>query len=179
MIKREKLRDIGIYLIIILCLLMFVLSPLNKSLKDKKTILNGYLEAYEIKAVLAQRKRQVNETVNKSISEQEKELLASLYTKDSLVSEVQIETLEAVTKSVEKNGLNLIHFQLPDTSVSKDLREISIIISVTGMLKDIIGLLKELNEMKMITDVKYLQISTGRKQLFTVKLTLVNYRIES
>lgn len=178
MFKRERLRIIGIYLIIILCLLMFVLSPLNKSLKDKKTILNGYLEAYETKAMLVQRKKQVDKTMSKSISEQEKELLASLYTKDSLVSEIQIKTLKAITKSVEKHGLELVNFQFPEKAVSKDLGEVSIIVNIKGMPKAIIGLLKEINQMAMITDVKNLQITSSRKQ-YTVGLTLANYRIES
>ncbi len=178
MFKREKLRIIGIYLIIILSLFIFILSPLSNSVEDKKTLLNEYLETYGTKAMLMQRKIQINKTLGKSISERERELLASLFPKDSLVSEIQIKTLKAITKSVEKHGLELVNFQFPENAVSKDLGEVSIIVNIRGIPKAIIGLLKEINQMNMITDVKNLKITSKRKQ-YTVRLTLTNYRIES
>ena len=179
MLNSEKLRIIGIYLIIILSLLIFVISPLSNSLKGKKEVLNEYLEAYETKNVFAQRRRQVNETVNKkSVSEEEKEFIASLYPKDSLVSEIQIETFKTIRKSVEKNDLDVVNFRFFENVARNDLGEVSIIVNIKGMPKAIIGLLKDINEMKMLTDIKNLQI-TGSKKQFTVQLTLTNYLIES
>lgn len=177
-LKRDRLKIIGIYLVIILAISRFALLPLNNSVKDKKAILNEYIETYKTKAVLVQKKKQVDEKADKSISEQEKNLLASLYPKDSHVSEIQIKTLRAVITSAEKNGLSLINFQLPETVVARNLSEVSVLVRFKGMPDAVIGLLKEINKMKTLTDVKNLQIVRSANQ-FSLTLTLVSYRIES
>ncbi len=176
--KRERLRIIGLYLIIILAILIFALSPLNNSVEEKKTLLNEYLETYRTKAMLVNKKKQVDETVSKSISEQEKKLLTSLFPKDSLNSEIQIKTLKAIIKSAKKNGLSMIDFQLPDYSVSKDLSEVSVLVRLQGMPDAIMRLLKDINKMKTLTDVKNFKLVRSAKQ-FILTLTLVTYKIES
>lgn len=179
--KRDRLKIIGICLIIMLIILRFAILPLNNSVKGKKANLNEYLETYRMKLMLAQRKKQVDETlkVSESAYEREEKIFASLYPKDSHIIETQSETIKAITKSAEKNGLSMINFQIPERVVTEDLSEIYVVIRLEGMPNAIIGLLNDINEMKMITDVKHLQISPNRKKLFTVQLTLVNYRIES
>ena len=175
--KRERLRIMGIYLIIIMVFSRFALWPLSSSVEEKKALLDEYIETYQTKVMLVQKKGLVDKVMNRSTSLQEKDLLASLFPKDSLDSEIQIKTLNAITQSVEKNGLSIINFQFPENAVSKDLGEVSVMINLNGIPNALIGLLKDINEMKMLTDIKTLVIASNKKK-FTVKLTLTNYRIE-
>lgn len=175
--KRERLRIMGIYLIIILVFLRFVLWPLSSSVEDKTNLLDEYLETYRTMAMLVQRKKSGDDTIDKSDTGQKKKLIASLYPKDSRISEIQPETIRAVLEIAEMNDLSVINFQLPDATISKDLSEVSIVIRLSGMPKAIINLLKEINQMEKLTDVRILQLIKSNQ--LTLILTLTRYRIES
>lgn len=177
-LKRENLRRTGIYLIIILVFLRFVLWPLSSSVGEKKVLLKEYIETYRTKAILAQRKKLGDVTIEKSVSEQERELLASLYPKESRFSEIQPDTVVSIMKIAEENGLSMINFELPEIIKSGNLSEVPVLVRLSGMPENIIKLLKEINKMEKLTDVKVLQLirSSGR---LTLILTLTTYRIES
>ena len=176
--KRENLRMLGIYLIIILVFLRFVLWPLSSSVGEKKALLKEYIETYRTKTILAQRRKLGDVTIENSVSEQEGELLASLYPKESHFSEIQPDTVVSIMEIAEKNGLSMINFELPEVLPSRNLSEIPVLVRLSGMPENIIKLLKEINKMKMLTDVKLLQL-TRRANRFTLILTLTTYKIES
>lgn len=176
-LKRERLKTAGIYLVIILVVLKFVLIPLSHSVEDKKTLLNEYTETYRTKALIKERQLHTDKTIDESISEEGKRLFDSLYKKDSAAPVIQSEILMSAIKGAEKNEMDILNFELPDTISGKNLSEISVLLRLKGMPKGLIGLLKEIGNMKRPVDIKGLQIDKSRDE-FVYTLTLTTYRIE-
>ena len=173
----KKMKILGVYLIIILVILKFVLSPLKASIEDKKNLLDQYLDAYKTKSMLAQRKRLAGKTNSENESKRSEKLLASLYPKETNMSVIQAKTINTIIKGAEDNGLNVINFQLLDTVASGNLSEITALIRLEGMPGAMVNLLKDISRMEMLTNIKDFRIDK-RTDKFALALTLATYRIE-
>ena len=174
--SRERLRTLGIYLIVILALFRLVLLPLNNAVKDRKVLLTEYLETYRTKTMTL--KKQAGEVENQLTPGQKNRLLTSLYSKGSSDSMIQSDVLRVVIKEAEKNGLMMINFELPETLRDPDLSEIPVLVRLKGSPRAMIRLLEGISQMKALTEVRMLQIEKFSEDWVLI-LTLSAYRTET
>jgi len=97
-------KTTGVYIIIILALLRFIIYPLHAAVKDRRAIFADQQETYLLKSRLLQQARQAREAGD--VKDQDK-VIGSLYPRDARFSDIQTEMLAVITKSAEKNGLNV------------------------------------------------------------------------
>lgn len=171
----KDFKTVGIYLIIILAIMKFVLVPINNSLNAKKTVLNEYLDTYRTRSLIIQKHISTPET--EKTGEEKERFLKLINPKDSPVPAIQSKTLRSVIEKAEKNGLNVVNFELPDAATGKNITEVPVLLRVKGMPKALVGLLKDIKNLERLTDVKGIEIArSGDESIFTI--TLTTYRVE-
>lgn len=172
----KDFKTVGVYLIIILAIMKFVLVPLNNSLNAKKIILNEYLDTYRTRSLTLQKHTSPAE-VDKTEGEEKERFLKLINPKDSPVPAIQSKTLRSVIEKAEKNGLNVVNFELPDAATGKNITEVPVLLRVKGTPKALVGLLKDIKNLERLTDVKGIEIArSGDESIFTI--TLTTYRVE-
>jgi Tfp pilus assembly protein PilO len=171
----KDFKTVGIYLIIILAIMKFVLVPINNSLNAKKTVLNEYLDTYRTRSLIIQKYISTPET--EKTGEEKERFLKLINPKDSPIPVIQSKTLSSVIEKAEKNGLTVLNFELPDAATGKNITEVPLLVRLKGTPKALTDLLKDVRKMASLTEIKGLQIEkSGDEFLFTI--TLTTYRVE-
>lgn len=172
--KPIKIRTIGIYVIIILALLRFLILPLHTTLKEKKILLGERYENYRLKLKLVERQKEDQGTktvVDKSV------LLPYLYDKGHSYSFIQSSILEKVTKIAEQKGLGLINFEMLEPASGKGVSEVPILVRFKGEPKAFIETMESLEKDEKILNIRSMEITkSGPDQAFF--LTISAFRLE-
>ena len=173
-LKKINIRAIGIYLIILLSLLRFLIYPLHESLQEKRVLLDERKEAYRLKL-------QVLERQLKSQKEErpvdKKDLLPYLYDQGVPTSYIQSDLLEKITKVAENKGLTILNFEMLEPMTGKNLSEIPILIRMRGVPRPFIETLEFIEKNGRVLSIRSMEISRGADdQLFS--LTLSAFRLE-
>lgn len=172
--KKINIRVLGIYLIILLALIRFVIYPLHESLQEKKILLNEWNKSYKVKSQVFERlkgSQELKNVVEKS------ELFPQLFDKGVSNSYIQSHILEWIIKMAEKKGLTVVNFEMLEPVVGKSISEVSILIRLKGMPDQVIEILEAIEKDERVLSIRSMEISrSGQDQVFS--LTLSAFRIE-
>ena len=168
------IKKIGIYLIIILALLRFLIYPLHASLQEKKVLLGEWYESYRLKSRVFEKQRE--DQGEKGIIERSA-LLPHLYDKGVSYSNIQVEVLEQLKKLAEKNGLTILNFEILEPIVGKGISELTILIRLKGQPGPFIEILKAIEKGEKALSVRSMEISRSDPDL-NFSLTISSFRLE-
>ena len=167
-------KTIGVYIIIILALLRFLIYPLHAAIKDRRAIFADRQETYLLKSRLLLQAKQTRDT--EDVKNRDKDLLA-LYPRDTRFSDIQTEMLTVITKYAEKNGVNVLGFEMPEVASSDKISEVPVVIRLSGNAESFIELLKSIQENKKTLQVKAMDIAVSGEGM-TFLVTVNAFRME-
>jgi len=169
-----RIRVIGIYVIIILALIRFLVYPLNAALQGEKTLLGEWYESYRLKSrVFEQQKEDQGE---KGIIERSA-LLPHIYDKGIPHSNMQVDVLEQTKKLIEKNGLTVLNFEILEPIVGKGISEVPILIRLRGQPGPFIEILKAIEKGERALSIRSMEITRSGPDL-NFSLTISSFRLE-
>ena len=172
--KPVQIRVIGIYVIIILALLRFLIFPLHGSIEEKKIVLGEQEETYSLKYQVFERQR---ENQGEKTGVEKDTLLPHLYDRRTPNSHIQSDVLEQVTKLAEKKGLTVLNFEMLEPVAGKGISEVPILIRLRGQLGPFIELLETIERGEKVLSLRSMEISRGgQDQVFS--LTISAFRVE-
>lgn len=162
------IRVIGIYLILLLAAMRFLIVPMQGALKEKKALLSEYQELYRARQSLLEKQSGGKDGMKEDEMEKASRLL---YPYDSPISAIQADILKDLMAGAEKNGLTVINFELPEVAVGKDISEATVILRLRGQPSAAIELLSAIEREPRILSVKGFEASKqgdGHVFVFTV-----------
>lgn len=167
-------KSIGVYLIIILALLRFLIYPLHAAVKDRRVQFDERRETYMLKSrLLQQARRAMNTGPGKAMDK----VRLSLYPREAGVSEIQADVLAAISQYAEQKGVTVSAFEMPEAVAGKKISEVSVIIRFTGSAKSFIELLTSIRDNKKILAVRTIDVSVnGQSMAFS--MTVSTFRVE-
>lgn len=172
--KNIEIRVIGIYIIIILALLRFLIYPLHASLLEKKVLLGEWYESYRLKSRVFEKQRE--NQGEKGIIERSA-LLPDINDKGIPYSNMQVEVLERLQKLAEKNGLTILNFEILEPIVGKGISEVPILIRLRGQPGPFIEILKAIEKSERALSFRSMEITRSDPEL-NFSLTISSFRLE-
>lgn len=172
--KKTNIRVIGIYIIIILALLRFLVYPLQASLQEKKVLLGERYESYRLKYQVQE--RQQRDQGEKTIGEKEVFLL-HFYEKGFHYSYIQSDILERIIKLAEKKGMTVLNFEMLEPVAGKGISEVPILVRLKGPSGALIETLESIEKSEKMLSIRSMEI-TRSGQDHAYSLTISAFRIE-
>lgn len=172
--RQKQIRAIGLYLIVLLALVRFLVYPLHAALQERKLILGEQYEGYQLKHRLFERQSQskgIKTVVNESA------VLPFLYDKRLSYSYIQADILEQLLKLAEEKGLTVLNFEMMEPIIGKAVSEAPVLIRLSGQSGAFIEVLQAIENGKKARGVKSLEITRTREDL-RFSLTLSAFRVE-
>ena len=176
--KPIQIRVIGIYVIIILALLRFLIFPLHGSIQEKKIVLGEQQETYNLKYQVFERQRE-NQGVKagKEPGVEKEVLLPHLYDKGISNSYIYSDVLEQVTKLAEKKGLTVVSFETLEPAAGKNVSEVPILVRLKGQPGPFIEVLDTVEKSGKVLSIRSTEISKSGQEL-VFSLTISAFRVE-
>jgi len=174
MIKREDLRKIGIYVIIVLLVVSFFIKPLNSKIKKNKEMLLELKQAYLLKKELYEKKlyfAQNPQIINKP------ESLSLLYSKDISCDLIKIEILKWLMKKAEEKGLTITNFEILEPKKGKEITEINVLLRLKGKIKPFLEYLKIVESHDKLILIKNVELYPSGNE-FNIKVTFSFFKRE-
>jgi hypothetical protein len=172
--KNIDIKKIGIYLIIILALIRFLIYPLHASLQEKRILLGEWYESYRLKSRVSEKQRE--DQGEKGIVERSA-LFPHIYDKGVPYTNIQVEVLEQVLKIAEKDGLTILNFEMLEPGVGKGVSEVPVLVRLKGPPGPFIEILETIEKGEKALSIRSLEITkSGEDQVFS--LTLSAFRLE-
>ncbi|MDQ5984359.1 MAG: hypothetical protein CSYNP_00052 [Syntrophus sp. SKADARSKE-3] len=179
-IPQKDLKTIGIYLIVALALIRFLVYPLYASVDGRKKSLAEQYENYQVKVALLERQiaeRQKNEHNAKSPVSDPKVILSKYYDKNIKFPNIQADLIESLIKISEKKGMTVIDFELLEPVAGPNISEIPVLIRISGQSGAFVDVLREIERSDKVLVVKSMEINKIGAE-FRFFLTLSSFRIE-
>jgi hypothetical protein len=174
MIKREDLRKIGIYFIIALVIINFIIKPLNSKIKQNKQMLSELKQAYLLKKELYEKKLYLSRTPQ-VISEPKS--LSLLYSKDESYDLIRTNVLKWLMKKAEEKGLTITNFEIPEVKKGKEITEINVLLRLKGKIKPFLEYLKMVESYDKLILIKNLELYPYGQE-FNITITFSFFRKE-
>lgn len=171
----QKLKTIGIYIIIMLTAIRFLIVPLHKNLTAKKMVFADKVEVYNTKKASFDRQ---GGGVQKDTPPGKEKLAELFYPQDQPASAVQAEVLKDLIERAEKKGLTVASFELPEVIQGKSLTEVNVALRFSGRAGVVIEFLGELEKQKRRLNPKVFEIYTQGDEQF-VNLTVSAFRLNN
>jgi hypothetical protein len=127
--EQIQIKVIGIYIIVILILLRFLIYPLHGAIQEKKTLLRDLYETYRIKSQVQE--RQKRDQGEKTFLGKDA-LLPHLYDKGIVYSNIQSGIIEQIIDIAGKKGLTVLNFEMLEPGVGKGVSEVPILVRLKG-----------------------------------------------
>lgn len=167
--KNMAMRKIGLYVVIVLAVLRFVVAPLHDSVENKKTLLK------ETTASLASAK-QLLKTYTAAGGESDpaiqEQLSTLIYPADSNKTALQTDLINEINAMAHANHLAALGFGLGESGETAGLKDFSVIVRLQGGLKPAITLFRELQGKKPLIRLRELEIAdAGQGYLFIATLS--------
>lgn len=172
--KNVEIKKIGIYLILLLALLRFLIYPLHDSLQEKRVLLGEWHESYRLKSRVFDKQKEDQAEVG---AVERRSLLPHLYDKGTPYSNIQVEVLEQVQKLAEKNGLTILNFEIFEPILGKGISELPVLIRLKGQPGPFIEILKAIEKGERALSVRSMEIARSDPDL-TFFLTISSFRLE-
>ena len=174
--RQKDIKVIGLYLVVILAILRFLVYPLQGAVASKKVILGEQGESYRLKYQLLERKGQVQSggsvVTRDAVS-------PYLYDGGISLTQIQAEVIEEVAKLAEKKGMTVLNFEMPEAVAGKKVTEVSVQIRLKGKPDAFRDLLAAIGEVKGILSVKSMEINLLSDQEFSYMLVISAFRMET
>jgi Tfp pilus assembly protein PilO len=168
-------KTIGVYIIIILALLRFLIYPLHAAVKNRRAVYADQQETYLLKSRLLQQARRTRDAGD-VVKDRDKVRFA-LYPRDARFSDIQAEMLTVITKYAEKDDVNVLGFEMPEVINSEKISEVPVVIRLSGNAESFVKFLKSIQENKKIFAVKVMDISESGEGM-TFLVTVNAFRME-
>lgn len=153
---KGNLKTIGLYLVIILGLVRFLIYPLQGSVKEKKILWDERLESYRLKVLVSQRQKEAPEE-KKSVDKSA--LSPHLFAKGIKATQIQSDVLEQFIKLAEKNGLKVINFEISEPIIGKGLTELPFMIRLQGQPWGLLETIKAGEKEEKVLNLKSIEIN--------------------
>jgi hypothetical protein len=172
--KNIEIKRIGIYVIIILALIRFLIYPLHASLREKKVLLSEWYENYRIKSQVFERQR---EERGMKIVVEKSAIFHHLFEKEVSNSYIQSDVLEWVIKIAEKKGITVLNFEMLEPIAGKGVSEVPILVRLKGMPGPVIEILEAIEKGERALSIRSIEVNKmGQDQVFS--LTISAFRVE-
>jgi hypothetical protein len=173
-IKRD-LKIIGLYVVVILTLLRFIVYPLYGAVAAKKNVFNEYYDSYVLKYRFFEKSK--TERKNKPAADN-KALTHNFYTKDVRFTNIQADVIEMLLTLAEKKGAIVLDFEILEPVLGKNISEAPVLIRLEGKILDFIDILKSIEHGDKALWVKSLEINKVAGQDMRYFLTVTAFRVE-
>ncbi len=131
--NRERLKVIGFYVLAALIIARVVISPLQHSLGDKKTLLKEYEDTYKMRMLSFEKyKAEQEKGKNKESTSVDEGLMKSVYGSDIAFSALQADVVEKITALAGKQGLTILNFEFAEPTSLKAISEVPVVIKLNG-----------------------------------------------
>lgn len=171
--NKANLKKIGIYCILILALLRFLIYPLHNTVETRKSILveqeTGYTQKVRLWKTLCN--RVMTPPVQKA------ELTPYLYEKSSDITSIQLDVVAQLRRIAREQGGQMIRFELLEGISGKSLSEVPLTVWFEGSSQALIEILQGLEATEKTLSIKEMGIDK-RSDGFMLSLTLSAYRLE-
>jgi hypothetical protein len=173
--RKRELKIIGLYVVVILTLLRFIVYPLYGAVAAKKNTFNEYYDSYVLKYRLFEQSK----TERKSKPAVDKKALThNFYTKDVRFTNIQADVIEMLLKLAEKKGTIVLDFEILEPVVGKNVSEAPVLIRLEGKILDFIDILKSIEQGDKALWVKSLEINKVAGRDMRYFLTVTAFRVE-
>lgn len=169
----QKLKTLGIYIVIMLTVIRFLIVPLHKNLTAKKMVFADKVEIYNTKKAFLDRQEG---GVQKDTPPDKEKLAELFYPRDQPASAVQAEVLKDLIERAEKKGLTVASFELPEVISGKGLTEANVVFRFSGRSVVVNEFLGEFEKQKRRLNPKVFETYTSGDEQF-VNLTVSAFRI--
>jgi Tfp pilus assembly protein PilO len=175
--KQKSIRIIGIYLVLVLALIRFLVYPLYGVASRQKAVFAEESDAYRLKQGLLA--RQMNQPSIKAKPLIDKTAISSyLYEKKKSLSYIQAEVLESLINGAQKSGLTILNFELPEAVMGKEMSEAPVLIRVSGKPEALIGLIRMIGGQRPILTLKSIEFTRRDDEVLNLSVTLSAFRME-
>jgi hypothetical protein len=172
--EQIQIKVIGVYVIVTLILLRFLIYPLHVAIQEKKTFLQDLYETYRIKSQVQE--RQKRDQGEKTLLGKDA-LLPHLYDKGIIYSNIQSEIIEQIIDIAGKKGLTVLNFEMLEPGVGKGVSEVPILVRLKGPPGPFIETLETIEKSEKVLGTRSMEITkSGQDQVFS--LTLSAFRLE-
>lgn len=172
--RQEKLKTVGIYLILILALLRFLVYPLHGAVAREKRVYDAQQESYRLKVRLLN--QQQNGNLRAPVV-RKVELTPYLYEKSQSFTQIQLEVVQRMSVLAREKGGELVRFEILETIPGKTLGEAPVTLWFSGQPQALMNILRAAEASKKVLGIKIMEINKGPKD-YALSLTLSAYRLE-
>ncbi|ABC77869.1 hypothetical protein [Syntrophus aciditrophicus] len=172
--KQDKLKIVGIYLIVILALLRFLVYPLYSAVEKEKRVFDAQRESYLLKVRLLNQ-QQNRKTAPEMVKKEE--LAPYLYEKSQDFMEIQLGIVHRLNGVAREKGGELVRFEILETIPGKTLSEAPVTLWFSGPPKTLMDILQTVETSKKILGIRNMEMNRGPRD-YVLSLTLSAYRLE-
>jgi len=176
--RQQAIRVIGLYLVILLALVRFLVYPLHAAVAGKKAGLAEQYESYALKCRLLERQEAEHGGKAAAVDKTAKTaLFPRVYEKGVGYFDIQADIIDRVGKFNEKRGLTIVNYELPEPVLGKNVSEVAVVLKLQGKMVDFIETLKIIENGKRFLRVKAVDINKSGND-FSYSLTITALRVE-
>ena len=175
--EQKTFKVIGLYAVIILALIRFVVYPLHDAGAKKEVLFNDLYETYRLKAQHSVRQGLEKDNPVNNIRTDKEVIGRSLYEKLIPFSAIQADVIENITKIAQKNGLTVQGFEMQESTTGKIISEVPVLIRLMGKPEDQINLLKAVLSDERIMLLKSLEMGRSANDI-SLNMTMIAFRME-
>lgn len=158
----------GLYIIILLVLLRFLVYPLHSAVRDRSAALADQRESYGMKMRLLQQAELAN---TGGAAQDSAAIKSAVYPRGTSITEIQAGLVEGVSKSAESRGLTVTGFEMPEAPAGKGITEVPVVLRLKGPARPFIDLLESIQAGKKIIAARTMEITvSGQEMNFTLAL---------
>jgi hypothetical protein len=156
--KQQKIKEIGLYIIVILIVMRFLIYPLSGALQRTKNLLTEEYTNYRTKQQLLVKYQQKG--VVQLLTVNNPSILPRLYERDIPVARIQAEVLEALLKRAELCQLTVQNYEIPEAGVGKSVGIVPVIVRVQGPAEGFIQFLQDIAKEKKVLVIQSMEVRT-------------------
>jgi hypothetical protein len=172
--KQQKIKVIGLYIIITLAVLRLLIYPLYGAVKSAKNVLADEYENYRINQQLLAKYRLTG--VVKPITAGSPTILPRLYEKGIPIAAIQADVLELLLKKAEFCRLTVQNYETPEAGGGTSVSVVPVIIRVQGPADGFIEFLQAIPKEEKVLAVQSMEVRTiGDNTRY--ELTIVAFRL--
>ena len=175
--EQKTFKVIGLYAVIILALIRFVVYPLHDAGAKKQVLFTDLYETYRLKAQHSVRQGLEKDNPVNNIRTDKEVIGRSLYEKLIPFSAIQADVIENITKIAQKNGLTVQGFEMQESTTGKIISEVPVLIRLMGKPEDQINLLKAVLSDERIMLLKSLEMGRSANDI-SLNMTMIAFRME-
>jgi len=174
-VRQEKLRTVGIYLILILALLRFLVYPLHGAVEKEKRLYDAQRENYRLKTRLLNQQQQNGNLLSPEVKRTG--LAPYLYEKTESLTQIQVDVVQRMSVLAKGKGGELVRFEILETIPEKTLSEAPVTLWFSGQPQALVNILRSVETSEKLLGIKGMEINKGPKD-HVLSLTLSAYRLE-